>query len=50
MQPTLPEIRRPVFEQMDGRRYVLEEGERAYGVWYIPPDGGLNMPVIVPAQ
>jgi hypothetical protein len=40
--------RRPVFEQLDGRQYVLEEeGDRVYGVWYIQPDGGVDLPVIV---
>jgi hypothetical protein len=41
-------IRRPVFEQLDGRQYVLsDEGERLFGVWFIPPDGGIDLPVIV---
>jgi hypothetical protein len=41
--------RRPVFEQLDGRQYVLDEDERVFGVWHIPPDGGVDLPVIVPA-
>jgi hypothetical protein len=41
---------RAVFEQLDGRQYVLEEGERVFGVWCIPPDGGVDLPMIVPAQ
>ncbi len=29
---------RPVFEA-DGRQFVVaDDGERVYGVWYIPPD------------
>jgi hypothetical protein len=41
---------RRVFEQLDGRQYVVEEGKRMCGVWYIPPDGGTNLPVIVDGQ
>jgi len=43
--------RRPVFEQPDGRQYVLDDdGERVHGVWLIPPDGGVDLPLIVSAQ
>jgi hypothetical protein len=39
---------RDVFEQLDGRQYVLDDdGEPTHGVWYIPPDGGTDLPVIV---
>jgi hypothetical protein len=41
-------VSRPVFEQLDGRQYVQDdEGERVYGLWFIPPEGGLDLPVIV---
>jgi hypothetical protein len=41
--------RRPVFEQLDSFQYVLDDdGERLHGVWYIPPDCGVDLPVIVP--
>lgn len=30
-------IRRAVFEEPGGRQYVIDnDGEKAYGVWYIP--------------
>jgi hypothetical protein len=30
-------VSRAVFEQLDGRQYVLDDaGDRVYGVWYIP--------------
>jgi hypothetical protein len=39
---------RPVFDGLDGRQYVLDdEGEPVHGVWYIPPDGRTDLPVIV---
>jgi hypothetical protein len=42
---------RLVFEGLDGRQYVLDDdGEPAYGIWYIPPDGGTDLPVIVEAR
>jgi hypothetical protein len=29
---------RPVYQQPDGRQYVIDaSGEPVYGVWYIPP-------------
>ena len=29
----------PVYEDPDGRQFVYDhEGERVYGVWYIPPN------------
>jgi hypothetical protein len=31
--------KRPVFEQLDGRQYVLDDdAERVYGIWFIPPE------------
>jgi hypothetical protein len=27
-----------------------DEGQPVHRVWYIPPDGGVDFPVIVPAQ
>jgi hypothetical protein len=42
--------RRAVFEHLDGRQYALDEGERVFGVWFILPHGGVDLPVIVPAQ
>ena len=31
---------RPVYEA-DGRQFVItDDGNRVYGVWYIPPDDG----------
>jgi hypothetical protein len=42
---------RPVFEGLDSRQYVLDDdGEPTHGVWYIPPDGGMDLPVIVEAE
>ena len=39
---------RPVFEGLDGRQYVQGgEVERVYGVWFIPPDGDIDLPVFV---
>jgi hypothetical protein len=38
--------RRPVFEQLDGRQYVLDEGERVFGVSLIPK-GAIDLPLIV---
>jgi len=39
---------RPIFEGLDGRQYVQGgEVERVYGVWFIPPDGGIDLPCIV---
>jgi hypothetical protein len=29
----------PVYQQPDGRQYVLDaDGEPVFGVWYMPPD------------
>jgi hypothetical protein len=29
----------PIYEDADGRQYVIDgDGEKAYGVWFIPPD------------
>ena len=39
-------VRRPVFEQLDGRQYVLDEGERVFGVSLIPK-GAIDLPLIV---
>jgi hypothetical protein len=42
---------RPVFEGLDGRQYVLnDDDEPSHGMWYIPPDGGTDLPVIVEAR
>jgi hypothetical protein len=39
---------RPVFEA-DGRQFVVsDDGERVYGVWYIPPEDSA-VPIIVEA-
>jgi hypothetical protein len=39
---------RPVFEA-DGRQFVItDDGERIYGVWYIPPEDR-PVPIIVEA-
>jgi hypothetical protein len=39
---------RPVFEA-DGRQFVVDDdGDRIYGVWYIPPEGAA-VPIIVEA-
>jgi hypothetical protein len=39
---------RPVFEA-DGRQFVFaDDGDRVYGVWYVPPDDG-PVPLIVDA-
>jgi hypothetical protein len=35
-------ITRPVFEDWDGRQYVEDEGERAYGIWLPPADEPLT--------
>ena len=38
---------RAVFEQPNGRQYVLDdEGAPMFGVWFIPPDDA-DVPVIV---
>jgi hypothetical protein len=41
--------RRPIFEQLDGRQFVLDDaGDRVYGVWIIPKDE-FDLPIIVDA-
>ncbi len=41
---------RPVFEQRDGRQYVLDDdAERVYGSWILPDDG-IDLPIIVDAK
>jgi hypothetical protein len=43
-------VRRPVYEQLDGRQYVLldEDGERVHGVWFLPPYASdMEPPLIV---
>ena len=35
---------RPVFEDGDGRQYVEDDGERAYGSWLPPADEPLTVP------
>ena len=31
--------RRPVYLAEDGRQYVIDgDGQKVYGVWFIPPD------------
>jgi hypothetical protein len=35
-------VRRPVFEQLDGHQYVVDEAERIYGASYILRDGGVR--------
>jgi hypothetical protein len=38
---------RAVFEQLDGRQYVLDDnGDRLYGVWFIPDDA-IDLPFVV---
>jgi hypothetical protein len=38
---------RPVYEQHDGRQYVIDDdGEPVYGVWYIPREEA-DLPVVV---
>jgi hypothetical protein len=40
-------LSRPVYEEPNGRQYVIgDEGEALYGVWYIPQDDS-DLPVIV---
>lgn len=40
-------IMRPVFEDMDGRQWVTDDdGERVYGVWFIPRDD-TDTPLVV---
>jgi len=40
--------RRPVFVQLDGRQYVVDDnGVPVHGVWCIPKDGGIDLPVLV---
>ena len=30
---------RPVYERADGRQYIIDgDGDKVYGVWFIPPD------------
>jgi hypothetical protein len=36
---------RNVYEQPNGRQYVIEDAEPVFGVWYIPPE--LPVPIIV---
>ena len=44
------DTKRPVFEELGGRQYVLDDdAERVYGVWYIPPEE-TNPPIIVHAK
>jgi hypothetical protein len=40
---------RPIFQQADGRQYVLldEEGTKEYGVWQLP-EPELDRPIVVP--
>jgi hypothetical protein len=41
-------VSRAVFEQLDGRQYVLDDdGDRVCGVWFIPPDGDIDLPAVV---
>jgi hypothetical protein len=41
---------RTAWETADGLQYVEDDdGERVYGVWYIPPDESLK-PIIVDAK
>jgi len=43
-------VKRPVYQQMDGRQYWLDDdGEPVYGVWFIPPDEA-DVPVVVGAH
>ena len=39
---------RPVLEDVDGRPYVEDDGERVYGTW-LPPHDAADAPVIVHA-
>jgi hypothetical protein len=40
--------KRPIFQQADGRQYVLDDdGNKEYGVWQIPED---RPPVLVQGQ
>lgn len=42
-------IKRPIFEQLDGRQYVHDDdGEPVFGVWMVSEDGP-DLPVIVSA-
>jgi hypothetical protein len=39
---------RPIFDTPDGRQYVLDDdGQRVYGVWFIPPEVESEPPLIV---
>lgn len=41
-------VQRAVYQQPDGRQYVLDdEGEKIYGVWYIPPEERTGPDIIV---
>lgn len=43
----LDDVRRPVYEQPDGRQYVYDnDGEQVYGVWFIPREEW-DRPIIV---
>lgn len=41
-------VKRPVYQSADGRQYVVDdEGEKVYGVWYIPPEERTGPDIIV---
>ncbi len=51
MQPiawvTFTDGPRPIYEEPEGRQFTYDdEGERVYGIWYIPPEE-CAVPIIV---
>jgi hypothetical protein len=39
---------RPVYEDWHGKQYVVDEdGNRVYGVWFIPESDTVDLPIIV---
>lgn len=43
-------IRRPVYLDDDGRQYVLDDGQRVYGVWLTPVMEPAAEPIILGGQ
>ena len=39
--------KRPVYQEASGRQYVFDEGEKVYGVWYLPPEERLGPDLVV---
>jgi len=49
-QKTVDGAKRAVYLEASGKQYVVDEGEKVHGVWYLPPEGRIGPDAVVDAD